>query len=132
MSKRSIDQLGELQRSVMRIVWEHGEATVKDVRDRLKRRKKPAYTTVLSVMQKLERFGWLRHRLEGRQYVYIPKQSIEQAGSMSLRRFIDSVFQGDPLLLFQHLIEDDNLTDEDVTRLQNMLDKKRAREHHDD
>ena len=125
MAKRSIDQLGELQRDVMQIVWELDEATVQKVRGRLKRKKRPAYTTVLSVMQKLEKQGWLRHRLEGRQYVYAPVQSMAQAGSKSLRRFIDCVFQGNALLMFQHLIEDDNLDDSDLAALRKMLDERK-------
>ena len=125
MAKRSVDQLGELQRDVMHIVWELGEATVQQVRQQLKRTKQPAYTTVLSVMQKLEKQGWLRHRLEGRQYVYAPVQSMAQAGAKSLHRFIDRVFQGDPLLMFQHLIEDDNLDDGDLAALRKMLDQKK-------
>ena len=132
MSKRSIDQLGELQRSVMQIVWELGEATVSQVRDKLKRKKKPAYTTVLSVMQKLEKLGWLRHRAKGRQYVYIPRQSVKQAGSTSLRRFIDHVFQGDPLSLFQHLIDDENLSDKDIAALRKMLDGRRDKDSGND
>ena len=125
MSGRSIDQLGELQRSVMQVVWELGEATVRQVRQRLQRKRPPAYTTVLSVMQKLEKQGWLRHKTAGRQYVYMPRQSIKQAGTKSLSRFIDSVFQGDPLLLFQHLIEDDNLDDSDLAALRKMLDQRK-------
>ena len=125
MAKRSVDQLGELQRDVMHIVWELGEATVQQVRQQLKRTKQPAYTTVLSVMQKLEKQGWLRHRLEGRQYVYAPVQSMAQAGAKSLHRFIDRVFQGDPLLMFQHLIEDDNLDDSDLAALRKMLDQRK-------
>ena len=125
MAGRSIDQLGELQQSVMRVVWELGEATVQQVRERLERKKPPAYTTVLSVMQKLEKAGWLCHKSAGRQYVYMPKQTIRQAGSKSLSRFIDRVFQGDPLLLFQHLIEDDNLDDSDLAALRKMLDQRK-------
>ena len=125
MAKRSIDQLGELQRAVMQIVWELGEATVQQVRQQLKRTKQPAYTTVLSVMQKLEKQGWLCHKAAGRQYVYMPKQTIRQAGAKSLSRFIDRVFQGDALLMFQHLIEDDNLDDGDLAALRKMLDQRK-------
>jgi len=58
MDNNSIDSLGELQRAVMEAIWEMGEASVHDVREVLARRKKLAYTTVLTVMQKLEKAGW--------------------------------------------------------------------------
>ena len=82
MARGSIDKLGALQKAVMEAVWELGEATVQQVRDRLGREPLPAYTTVLSVMQKLEKAGWLSHSAEGRSYLYRPVRSREEAGAI--------------------------------------------------
>ena len=95
MARRSIDELGALQKAVMETIWALGEATVGQVRDRLDREPPPAYTTILSVMQKLEKAGWLTHRPEGRSYVYLPTRSRDEAGTSTLRTFIDRVFRGD-------------------------------------
>ena len=128
MARKSIDALGELQKSVMEAVWELGEATVGQVRDRLNRMPPPAYTTILSVMQKLEKAGWLTHRAAGRSYVYLPTRSRDEAGTTTLRTFIDRVFRGDPLLLFQHLLDDESLNEEDLSALKKMLDQKRRKD----
>lgn len=125
MARKSIDNLGDLKRPVMEAVWELGEATVKEVRDRLNRDKDLAYTTVLSAMQKLEKAGWLRHRAEGRTYVYLATRSRESEGVRSLREFTKRVFRGDPHLLFQHFIEDKRLSDEDLAKLQEAIIKRR-------
>ena len=125
MAKKSIDDLGELQKAVMETVWEGGEVTVQQVRDRLGRELTPAYTTILSVMQKLEKAGWLTHRPEGRSYLYRATRSREEEGSSSLRTFTRRVFGGDPLLLFQHLIDDKELSDSDLTALKKMIDQRR-------
>jgi BlaI family penicillinase repressor len=77
MSRGSLDDLGDLQKAVMEIVWSLGEASVNQVRAKLGRRKL-AYTTVLSVMQKLDKAGWLTHREEGRAYVYLPTKSRDE------------------------------------------------------
>src|SRR5262245_29017937 len=71
MARKSLDDLGVLQKAVMETVWELGEATVQQVLDRLgrDRDKSPAYTTILTVLQKLEKGGWVTHRAEGRSYV---------------------------------------------------------------
>ncbi|MFH1741611.1 MAG: BlaI/MecI/CopY family transcriptional regulator [bacterium] len=122
MVKRSMDRLGRRQKAVMEIVWELGEATVHDVRDRLNR--DLAYTTVLSTMQQLEKSGWLRHRFEGRMNVYQPTRTREQVGSQSLLEFTTRVFGGDPLLLFQHLLENEKLTQGDLARLKKMIDQR--------
>ncbi len=128
MARKSIDALGELQKCVMESIWELGEETVGQVRDRLNREPPPAYTTILSVMQKLEKAGWLTHRALGRSYVYLPTRSRDQAGTTTLRTFIDRVFRGDALLLFQHLLEDEELSDQDLSALRKMLDQKRRKE----
>jgi len=125
MGRGSIDALGELQKQVMETVWGMGEATVSQVRDALDRKPPPAYTTVLSVMQKLEKAGWLMHRSEGRTYVYSPTRSRDEAGASTLRTFIDRVFCGDPLLMFQHLLNDEDLSPEELAELRKMIDRKR-------
>jgi BlaI family transcriptional regulator, penicillinase repressor len=134
MARMSIDRLGALQKAVMETVWELGEATVQQVRDRVKREPLPAYTTVLSVMQKLEKAGWLSHRAEGRSYIYLPNRTRQEAGATSLRSFIDGVFRGDRLLLFQHLLADEDLSDADLKALKTMIDRRRKdkdKERHD-
>jgi predicted transcriptional regulator len=125
MSRQSIDSLGELQRAVMEVVWAAGEATVHDVRRRLERQKKPAYTTVLTVMQKLEKAGWLAHRTEGNRYVYVPPRSRDEAGAGSVARFVKRVFDGDAVAMFGHLIRTSDLSEADLLELRKMINEKR-------
>jgi predicted transcriptional regulator len=129
--KRSIDDLGELQRAVMDVLWRRweagGGATVQEVREALGGEKALAYTTVLSVMQKLEKQGWLRHReageagAGGRAYVYEPTRSREEAGARTVRSFLDRVFGGDRLALFQHLLDERPLSPKEVDQLRRMI-----------
>ncbi len=131
MGRKRLDELGSLQQAVMEVVWEKKEATVQEVRTAIKGRKRAAYTTVLSVLQKLEKAGWVRHRAEGRAYVYAPLRSREQEGSSALWRFIDGVFRGDPMLMFQHLMDGNRLDDEALAELRRMIDARR-KERSDD
>jgi predicted transcriptional regulator len=125
MTGKQLDELGALQQAVMEALWSLGEATVERVRQVLPGRRRPAYTTVLSVLQKLEKSGWVSHRAEGRAYVYAAARSRPQASSNALWKFVDGVFRGDPLLLFEHLIGDDRLDDDTLTRLRRMIDARR-------
>ena len=125
MSRQSPDDLGHLQRAVLEIVWQLGEASVHQVRDQLSRRKKLAYTTVLTAMQNLEKSGWLRHKTQGKSYIYLPARTRQEAGANSLRRLLKRAFDGDPFLMFQHLIKDSNLKDEQLQTLKKMIDEKR-------
>jgi predicted transcriptional regulator len=125
MSRQSPDDLGHLQRAVLEIVWQLGEATVHQVREQLSRRKKLAYTTVLTAMQNLEKAGWLRHKTLGKSYIYLPARTREEAGVNSLRRLLKRAFDEDAFLMFQHLIKDGNLKDEQLQTLKKMIDGKR-------
>jgi BlaI family penicillinase repressor len=125
MDRQSLDSLGVLQRAVMEIVWRRGEASVHDVLKELGPRKKLAYTTVLTVMQKLEKAGWLAHRNEGKSYIYTPTASREEAGAGSVRGFLKRVFEGDAVAMFQHLIRESDLSNEELGELRALIDAKR-------
>ncbi len=125
MKRKSVDSLGELQKAIMEAVWAAGEATTRQVWERLNRTRSLAYTSVLSIMQRLEKAGWLRHRIEGRTYVYRATLSREQESRRSLKEFIQRAFHGDSRLVFQHLIEDEPLDEEDLLALLTLIDQKR-------
>jgi BlaI family penicillinase repressor len=125
MSGKLLDDLGQLQRAVIEVVWNLGEASVHQVRKELASRKKLAYTTVLTAMQKLEKAGWLRHRTEGKVYIYSPTRTREQAGERSVRKFVERIFDGNALLMFQHLMSQSKLSDKELQELRKMIDEKR-------
>ncbi len=125
MLKKSIDDLGKLQTAIMEIVWHQGEASTRQVWERLNQTRSLAYTSVLSIMQRLEKAGWLRHRVEGRTYVYWAAQTREQESRRSLRKFIEQVFKGNSRLVFQSLIEEEDLSEGDLLALRQLIDQKR-------
>ena len=125
MSKKSLDHFGQLQRAVIEIIWELGEASVRQVWKRMFQKKELAYTTVLTAMQRLERDGWLRHRVDGRKHIYLPTRTREQAGAGSVRKFVQRMFDGNSLVLFRQLVEEGELSDEELRELQKLINKKR-------
>jgi predicted transcriptional regulator len=125
MGKKSLDHFGQLQRAVIEVVWELGEASVRQVWKRLCRKKELAYTTILTSMQRLERAGWLKHRVEGKKNVYLPTRTRAQAGAKSVRKFVQGMFNGNALLLFRQLVEQGELSDGELQELQKLINKKR-------
>lgn len=125
MSKQPLDQLGKLQREVVEAVWELGEATVRQVWERICPKKDLAYTTILAAMQRLERSGWLRHRVEGRSNVYVPTRTRQQAGLSSIHKLAQRIYDGNALLMFRHLVEEGDLSDAELQELQKVISKKR-------
>jgi BlaI family penicillinase repressor len=125
MGRKSLDHFGQLQRAVIEVVWELGEANVRQVWKRLYRKKELAYTTVLTAMQRLEKAGWLRHRVDGRKHVYLPTETRAQADAGSVRKFVQRMFNGNALVLFQQLVEEGELSDEELRELQQLIKLKR-------
>ncbi len=125
MSKQPLEQLGKLQREVVEAVWELGEATVRQVWERICPQKDLAYTTIQAAMQRLEKSGWFRHRVEGKSNVYMPTRTREQAGLSSIRKLAQRVYDGNALLMFRHLVEEGDLNDEQLQELQKVISKKR-------
>jgi BlaI family penicillinase repressor len=125
MAKKALDHFGELQRAVIEVVWELGEASVRQVWKRLCRNKELAYTTVLTAMQRLERAGWLKHRVQGKKHIYLPTRTRAQAGAGSVRKFVQRMFDGNALMLFRQLVEEGELSDDELEELQQLINKKR-------
>ena len=125
MSRQPLDPLGGLQRAVMEAVWQLGQASVRQVWKQLSHKKELAYTTVLTAMQRLEQAGWLRHHREGKKNVYQATRTRDQAGVKSAQRLIQRMYEGSAFLMFQHLVDEGELNDEELMRLRSVIDSKR-------
>jgi BlaI family transcriptional regulator, penicillinase repressor len=107
---------------VMVILWELGDATVPDVRDRMS--DDLAYTTVQTVLRTLESKGYVTHDEEGRFHRYRPLVAREDAGDSALRRMMSTLFGGSPELLLTQLVAQRNVTDDEVRRMRKLLDAR--------
>ena len=107
---------------VMAVLWERGPCTVAEVQDTLA--DELAYTTVLTVLRILEEKGHVAHTPEGRAHRYRALVERSAAGSSALRRVLARLFGGSPELLLTGLVEDEDLTEEDLRRLRDLLDER--------
>ncbi len=87
----------------MNALWVVGEATVREVFDALKPSRPRAYTTVMTVLDRLARKGIVQRRKSTRAWVYRPKLSRDDARSHALARVIDGYFAGSAEALAEHL-----------------------------
>jgi predicted transcriptional regulator len=122
MRKKSLTQLGETEMEVLHHVWDLGEATVADVRERILDEREVAYTTIMTVMKKLADKGYLQYHKEGRTYVYAPAQEPNKVQHSLLRRLMESVFEGSPMALVQTLVQHEDLSDEERAEIRQMID----------
>ena len=109
---------------IMKLVWEREEATVRDVYEALRARRRFAYTSVLTMMNVLERKGHLRKRAEGRSFVYQAARPRGQVVRAMVREFVQRVFNGAAEPLLVHLLEDRRLTRAELEALARRVRKE--------
>ena len=107
---------------VMTVLWDRGPCTVADVRKALD--VDLAYTTVLTVLRILEEKGYVAHTTEGRAHRYRPLVEREDAGTSALAGLKKKLFFGSPELLLTRLVEDQDLTEDDLRRMRDLLARR--------
>ena len=120
MSKRRA-ALPKSELEIARIVWDLGEATVRQVLETLPDDRGLDFWTVQTYLRRLESKGYLTKRREGRSNVYSPAVRPGSVVREVLDDFIDRLFDGKTLPLFQHLIHDRSLSDAEIDQLQASL-----------
>jgi predicted transcriptional regulator len=116
---------GELR--LMRVLWRRGASTVSDVVDGLGQHRSPAYNTVQTMMRILETKGYVRHRKEGRAFVFEPVIDESQARRSALRYVLDRFFDNSPQTLVLSLLEDRQVDNGELAELQAFVRRREAR-----
>jgi predicted transcriptional regulator len=115
--RRRSTVLTEQELEIMKIVWERESATVRDVYETLLERRKVAYTTVMTMMKILEQKKYLKRTQAERAYVYRPAQPKRLVVGAMVRDFINRVFNGATEPLLVHLVEEHDLTPEELEEI---------------
>ena len=110
----------------MSVLWDLGEATVNEVRDRVD--PELAYTSISSMIRTLELKGYVSHRRgEGKTHVYFPVIDAEAAGESALGRVLNKIYGGSPIKLLAHLVEQKKLSDKELERMRELLKRSPKR-----
>jgi len=115
--RRRSTTLTEQELEIMKIVWERDSVTVRDVYEVLLERRKVAYTTVMTMMKILEQKQYLRKKLVDRAYIYRPAQPKRQVIGAMVRDFVNRVFNGSAEPLLVHLVEEHDLSPEELEEI---------------
>jgi BlaI family penicillinase repressor len=115
--------LGELQLAVLNVLWTQRQATVHEVLAALPSTRKPAYTTVLTVLRNLEKRGLVAHEMSdgSRTFRYHPLISAYDARESILQDVLNRLFAGSPALLVKHLLETEGFTLEELRQIHQVL-----------
>ncbi|MGO8733389.1 MAG: BlaI/MecI/CopY family transcriptional regulator [Terriglobia bacterium] len=113
--------------TIMKVLWQRGSATVREVYEELRKQRQLAYTTVLTMMGILEHKGYVKKTAGARAYIYSPKRPQMQVVGGLVNDFVSRVFDGSAKPLLVHLIESRDLSAEELDELRKLLREKRGR-----
>jgi len=117
-------RLSDLQLDVMNVLWSRDSASVGDVHEALAADRDLAYTTVATLLKRLEDRGAVQRSSEGsgRAIVYEPAIESDAVRRSMVANLVDQVFRGDPAALVSHLLGDDRVGPDELRRIRALLD----------
>lgn len=125
MPKHKIHRLGDLQLRIMQALWERGEATVSQVLEDLAAHADLAYTTVATMLRKMENRGLVIHRVEGRSFIYRAKVKAEEVSRSMADHLVDRLFEGSLTDAVNHLLTTREVSREELTRLERLIAERK-------
>ena len=127
MRKKKFYRLGDVQLELMKVVWEKGKATVREVTDTISKKRKMAYTTVLTMLRDLENKGLLVHDVDERTYVYRPAVSQKRVTTGIIKDIKKRVFDNSTEALLSHLLKVEKIKPDELERIKKTIaEKERA------
>ena len=124
MARRRSPALTDGELRIMRVLWEHGPATVSGIAERIEDSPKPAYNTVLTMLRILETKGYVQHEKDGRAFVYAPLIGRGEARRSALSHLLHRFFDDSPELLVLDLLGQDDASPLELKRLRELIDRQ--------
>jgi len=124
MTERELRNISPAETEILRLVWQLRAATVQQVCDSLPAARNIAYATVQTLLRRLEKKGYLKHRAEGKAHVFYPTAKREDVITRSVNDFLGRLFGGDPIPLMHYLAEHAKITAADIEALKRLIEKE--------
>jgi predicted transcriptional regulator len=125
VARQKSPTLTEAELRLMDVLWAKGEATVTDVAEALPADVPLAYSTVLTTLRILERKGYIRHKKQGRAFVYTPVVNQGEASRNAVRYVLSRFFRNSPELLVLNMLEDEQIDAKELGRLKGLIEESR-------
>ena len=123
----ALPPLSDAQLEIMHLVWDGGEVTVTEVWKALSQRRRVARNTILTLMKRLEKKGWLERRPHGRTHHYRATVSREMTLGEVVDRLVDTAFAGSVEGLVLALLEGRGVTRQEADRVRQLIQEARKK-----
>lgn len=127
MTRRQTIKLTKFEMEIMDALWELGSGSIREIHENLPEKKRPAYTTVQTIIRRLEEKGAVKQtRQIGNAHIFEPAFTRDAARGRLIDDLLD-LFGGSARPLMAHLAEAGKLTLEDLKELENMVAEREGR-----
>ncbi|MDB6021047.1 MAG: Transcriptional repressor, BlaI/MecI family [Pedosphaera sp.] len=127
MTKPKTHRLGDLQLKIMQVLWEREEARVADVHRVLGPKADLAYTTVATMLRKMEERGLVKHRDEGRSFVYRAVVAEDEVTRSMADHLVDRLFEGSLADMVSHLLKTREVSREELTQVERLIAERKKK-----
>ncbi|WP_010584278.1 BlaI/MecI/CopY family transcriptional regulator [Schlesneria paludicola] len=118
----------ERELDVLKVLWELGEARVRDVHEAMNRQEECAFTTVQTLLRIMAKKGLVTQRLEDRTLFFTPVHTREQVSS----RFLTRVFDGALSKLVLNMLQAEKVSVDEMRELERLVAKARRQKQKED
>jgi len=125
MPKLDLPPLSLAETEILRLLWQLGNATVQNICDHLPPKRNITYATVQTLMRRLEKKGYIKHRNRGKAHLFYPAAKKEDVINKTVTDFLNRLFDGDPVPLIQYLARHSTITAGDIERLKKLTTKNK-------
>jgi predicted transcriptional regulator len=125
---KTFSEPSDLELQILSLLWADGPLTARQVLERMPDGKPRAYTTILSVMQLMEKKRLLSRRPLGTAHVYRPAVSRTRVLGKTLGRLVKHAFGGNAAAAVQSLIRDTPISPEELKEIRELIDAHDARQ----
>jgi BlaI family transcriptional regulator, penicillinase repressor len=112
----------ESELEILQVLWEKGQASVRDVHEELLKTKEAGYTTTLKLMQIMHEKGLVKRDDSIKTHIYQAAVSKEKTQKHLLGKMIDTLFGGSPTQLVMQALGNHKASDSELEEIQRMLD----------
>lgn len=118
----------DFELAILKVLWQHGPSTAREVLERLRGRRQVGYTTVLKMLQLMEEKGMVSVDRSARSHVYAPRMREASTLRRLVGDFVDRAFDGAADRALVHLVEDGRLGTDELDDLERKIAELRRRE----
>lgn len=121
---KSLPQISEAEFEIMKVIWDNSPINTKEIVDIVTKSSNWSMRTIHTLIARLEKKGAIKHKKDGRMYIFLPVVKKEDYIKSESKSFLDKFYNGAVNKMVMNFIENDMFSLEDIQELKNILNEK--------